>query len=505
MRAVGKTASQWRLPPIFGLVAVLAVALLTLGPAERAFSRDAAKAENQQSRAKATKTAKATKKSHSTKVAGRTGAKSGNQRLRAQAAARANYHPPSAAIVVDVNSGQELYVSNADELRHPASLTKIMTLYLLFEQLGAKKLALDSELPISAHAAAQAPTKLGLAPGQTITVEDAIKALVTKSANDIAVAIAEALGGDEPTFARKMTRKAHALGMAKTVYVNASGLPDPGQVTTAREQAILARAIQDRFPQQYRYFSMPAFHYRGRTIANHNRLLGRVEGVDGIKTGFTLASGYNLASSVRRGKKHLVAVVLGGSSASSRDTKMEHLIEDNIEKAAAVRTAPVTAETVVVADDSPNAPDVMAPMAFSSAGIPGGFAATQPDLAGVFDGAEADRAIATTRLVRQASAGTPDVVAQGDAALADEPTEVEQNSVPVEEAAAETSDRDLLQPMLAVLGGSLASVFGLQLVIFRSRRKRKPAIARGPIPRIQVALLHRPAPLRRRARTDSNR
>src|SRR5450759_5049666 len=170
VRAVGKTASQWRLPPIFGLVAVLAVALLTLGPAERAFSRDAAKAENQQSRAKATK------KSHSTKVAGRTGAKSGNQRLRAQAAARANYHPPSAAIVVDVNSGQELYVSNADELRHPASLTKIMTLYLLFEQLGAKKLALDSELPISAHAAAQAPTKLGLAPGQTITVEDAIKA-----------------------------------------------------------------------------------------------------------------------------------------------------------------------------------------------------------------------------------------------------------------------------------------------------------------------------------------
>ena len=380
MRAVGKTASQWRLPPIFGLVAVLAVALLTLGPAERAFSRDAAKAENQQSRAKATK------KSHSTKVAGRTGAKSGNQRLRAQAAARANYHPPSAAIVVDVNSGQELYVSNADELRHPASLTKIMTLYLLFERFGAKKLALDSELPISAHAAAQAPTKLLTCSG------------------------ADHHGGRRHQGAGHQIRQRHRgrdRGSARRRRANLrpqndpqgacardgkdglrqckSGLPDPGQMTTAREQAILRARHPDRFPQQYRYFSMPAFHYRGRTIANHNRLLGRVEGVDGIKTGFTLASGYNLASSVRRGKKHLVAVVLGGSSASSRDTKMEHLIEDNIEKAAAVRTAPVTTETVVVADDSPNAPDVMAPMAFSSTGIPGGFAATQPDLAGVFD------------------------------------------------------------------------------------------------------------------------
>ena len=171
------------------------------------------------------------------------------------------YNPPYAALVVDANSGQVLHAANADSLRHPASLTKIMTLYLLFEQLEAGKLKLDSRLEVSEHASQQAPSKLGLAPGQTIAVEDAIRALVTKSANDAAVVVAEAIGGDEETFARLMTRKARALGMTRTVYVNASGLPDDEQITTARDQVTLGRAIQDRFPRYYRYFATPSFAY----------------------------------------------------------------------------------------------------------------------------------------------------------------------------------------------------------------------------------------------------
>src|SRR5205085_2610847 len=225
-----------------------------------------------------------------------------------------------------------------DALRHPASLTKIMTLYLLFERLEAGKLSLDSEMDVSEHASEQSPTKLGLRPGQTIRVEDAIKGLVTRSANDAAVVIAEAIAGDEGDFARQMTRKARALGMTRTVYRNASGLPDDNQVTTARDQSTLGRAIQDRFPRYYRYFSTVAFNYRGHAIRNHNRLLGNVEGVDGIKTGYTRASGFNLVSSMRRGNRHLVGVVLGGRSGGSRDAIMRNLLAENLDKAASKRT-----------------------------------------------------------------------------------------------------------------------------------------------------------------------
>src|SRR6185437_7226268 len=165
------------------------------------------------------------------------------------------YTPPSSAIVVDGNTGAVLHASNADALRHPASLTKVMTLYLLFERLEAGKIRLDTPLKVSEHASEQAPTKLGLKPGQTIAVEDAIKAVVTKSANDAAVVIAENLGGSEEAFCAQMTQKAHALGMSRTTYVNASGLPDDEQITTARDQALLGRAIQDRFPRLYRFFS----------------------------------------------------------------------------------------------------------------------------------------------------------------------------------------------------------------------------------------------------------
>src|SRR5271166_747936 len=253
----------------------------------------------------------------------------------------ADYRPPYAAIVLDANSGQVLHEANADEPRHPASVTKIMTLYLLFEQIEAGKFKLDTPLQISAQAAMQPPTKLGLKPNGTITVDDAIKGLCTRSANDGAVVVSEAVGGSEGEFGRLMTLKARELGMANTTYVNASGLPAEEQVTTARDQAILGRAIQDRFPEFYRYFSTLNFRYHGVDIHNHNALLGQVPGVDGIKTGYTEASGYNLVASVRRDTRHIVAVVLGGTSGATRDARMRQLIEEYIPRATAQRAAPV--------------------------------------------------------------------------------------------------------------------------------------------------------------------
>jgi D-alanyl-D-alanine carboxypeptidase len=255
-----------------------------------------------------------------------------------------SYSPPFSSIIVDGNSGATLSANNPDASRHPASLTKIMTLYLLFERLDAGKMKLDTEMEVSEHASEQAPTKLGLRPNQTITVEDAIKGLVTRSANDAAVVIAEAIAGDEDEFAKLMTRKARALGMSRTVYHNASGLPDDDQVTTARDQSTLGRAIQDRFPRYYRYFSTTAFNYHGHSIANHNHLLGSVEGVDGIKTGYTRASGFNLVTSMRRGNRHLVGVVMGGHSGGSRDAIMRSLLAENLEKASTRRTVAAITE-----------------------------------------------------------------------------------------------------------------------------------------------------------------
>jgi D-alanyl-D-alanine carboxypeptidase len=252
--------------------------------------------------------------------------------------------PKFASIIVDGNSGAVLQATSPDGLRHPASLTKIMTLYLLFERLEAGKMKLDTEMPVSKHAAEQDPTKLNLRVGQTIRVEDAIKGLVTRSANDAAVVIAEAIAGDEDDFAAMMTRKARALGMSKTVYRNANGLPNDEQVTTARDQATLGRAIQDRFPRYYRYFATATFNWRGQSIRNHNHLLGNVEGVDGIKTGYTRASGFNLVSSIRRGNRHLVGVVLGGRSGGSRDAIMRNLLAENLDKAATSRTVAAISE-----------------------------------------------------------------------------------------------------------------------------------------------------------------
>jgi D-alanyl-D-alanine carboxypeptidase len=257
---------------------------------------------------------------------------------------RESYSPAFASIIVDANSGATLASNSPDGIRHPASLTKIMTLYLLFERLESGKMTVDTEMPVSEHASEQDPTKLGLRPGQTLRVEDAIKGIVTRSANDAAVVIAEAIGGDEDDFAKMMTRKARALGMVRTTYVNASGLPADEQVTTARDQATLGRAIQDRFPRYYRYFATEAFNFRGHTIHGHNHLLGNVEGVDGIKTGYTRASGFNLVTNLRRGNRHLVGVVMGGRSGGSRDATMRSLLAENLDKAANTRTVAAITE-----------------------------------------------------------------------------------------------------------------------------------------------------------------
>ena len=265
-------------------------------------------------------------------------------RHRHHAVAKSSYSPAFASIIIDANSGKTLQATSADSLRHPASLTKIMTLYLLFERLESGKLKLDSTMDVSENASEQAPTKLGLQPGQTLRVEDAIKGLVTRSANDAAVVIAESLGGSEDAFAKDMTRKARALGMSKTTYTNASGLPDDDQVTTARDQATLGRAIQERFPKYYRYFATEAFNYRGRVIRNHNRLIGRVEGVDGIKTGYTRASGFNLVTSMKRGNRFIVGVVLGGRSGGSRDAIMRNLLAEHLDEASTKRTVAAIVE-----------------------------------------------------------------------------------------------------------------------------------------------------------------
>jgi D-alanyl-D-alanine carboxypeptidase len=263
---------------------------------------------------------------------------------RAKAEAGESYQPSYASIVVDANSGAVMQATNADSPRHPASLTKIMTLYLLFERLEQGKIKLSTDLPVSAHAAMQAPSKLGLKPGESIRVETAIRAIVTKSANDVAVIVAEALGGDEASFATMMTAKAKALGMSQTLYRNASGLPDEQQITTARDQAILGRAIQDRFPNHYQYFATRSFEYRGKSIRNHNHLLGVVDGVDGIKTGYIHDSGFNIVTSVRRANRRIVAVVFGGRTASARDARVTSLIDNNINIAAVKRTAPPVIE-----------------------------------------------------------------------------------------------------------------------------------------------------------------
>ncbi len=230
------------------------------------------------------------------------------------------------SIVIDAKTGEVLSEYNADAVTYPASLTKMMTLYLTFDALERKQITLDQRFPISAHAAAQEPTKLDLVAGETVSVRDLILGIVTQSANDAAVVLAEGLGGTELAFAERMTRVAHAMGMEHTNYHNASGLPDPLQRSTARDIAMLARHLYLDFPHEYAYFATEDFKFHGVTYGNHNHLMNSFRGMDGIKTGFIRASGFNLAASAVRDHRRLIGVVMGGQSAHARDLKMAALL-----------------------------------------------------------------------------------------------------------------------------------------------------------------------------------
>lgn len=238
-----------------------------------------------------------------------------------------------AAIVVDANTGKVLFDRNSRDLRYPASLTKMMTLYMLFEALETGRVDPAAQLPVTAFAASKPPSRLGLRPGQHIDVQTAILALCVRSANDVATVVAEYLGDSEARFAEMMTSKARQLGMNSTTFRNASGLPDADQRTSARDMAVLSTALRKRFPQHYHYFSNREFSYAGKIIRGHNDLLGRVDGVDGLKTGYIRASGFNLATSAGRGGRRIVAVVMGGETARARNAHMEELIEMYLPKA----------------------------------------------------------------------------------------------------------------------------------------------------------------------------
>ncbi|MGQ0583467.1 MAG: D-alanyl-D-alanine carboxypeptidase family protein [Reyranella sp.] len=248
----------------------------------------------------------------------------------------------TAYLIVDATSGREISSDQADELRHPASLTKLMTIYLTFSALDSGRLALGDSLPVSANALNAPPTKMGLTPGGTVSVRDATMALITRSANDAAVVLAEALGGDEQNFARLMTQRARQLGMTSTVFRNASGLPHREQVTTARDQARLANALMREYPHYYAVFAVQSYTYRGRPLDNHNRMLGSYEGADGLKTGYTAASGFNLVMSAVRDNRRLIGVVMGGESAGRRDRQMADLMDRGFASAQSIGVSPWT-------------------------------------------------------------------------------------------------------------------------------------------------------------------
>lgn len=253
--------------------------------------------------------------------------------LLAPAAASTHAAPGFSAVTVDARTGKVLFSVEPDSQRHPASLTKVMTLYILFQELKAGRLKLTSQFTASAYSASRPPSRLGLKPGGRIIVEDAIKALVTRSANDVAATIGENISGSEKAFAARMTRTARSMGMTRTTFRNASGLPDTQQVTTARDMATLSLRIQRDFPEYYPYFRISGFTYKGTVIRTHNRLLGRFAGTDGIKTGYIRASGYNLTSSVARNGKRLVGVVLGAKSGASRNKYMMAMLDKQFRQA----------------------------------------------------------------------------------------------------------------------------------------------------------------------------
>lgn len=244
--------------------------------------------------------------------------------LGAQSTASAEKY---ASIVIDLETDQVLHARHADAPRYPASLTKAMTLYMLFDAMKSGEVKLYEHLPVSRAAASQPPSSLRLRAGSTITTKDAINALITKSANDVAVVVAERLGGTEQRFATLMTAKAEAMGMESTTFKNASGLPNSQQLSTARDMSVLAERLLQDHADYYGYFANTKFSWGRANYRNHNKLIGKVSGVDGIKTGYTRASGFNLMASAKRRGRRVVAIMFGGSTARSRDQHVSDLIE----------------------------------------------------------------------------------------------------------------------------------------------------------------------------------
>ncbi len=265
---------------------------------------------------------------------------------------------PGADLIAEADTGRILYGENIYSLRHPASLTKIMTLYMVFAALDQGRLSLSDTLPVSDYASTMPPSKLGLKPGERIRVRDAILGLVTQSANDVAVVLAEGVGGSEWRFGEMMTQQARALGMKRTVYRNASGLHDDEQVTTAFDQAILARAMLYHFPKYYSFFKTRAYTWEGVTHKNHNHLMGRYEGMDGIKTGFIRQSGFNLVASARRYGKRLIGVVFGGKTAKLRDNRMAQLLDNGFQRVVAEGRVSTRMAAIPVIQNDADAADV---------------------------------------------------------------------------------------------------------------------------------------------------
>lgn len=244
----------------------------------------------------------------------------------------ADYNKKYAAFVMDADTGFIFHRENANKKLHPASLTKMMTLILLFDALESGKLRMNTRLKISKHAASMIPSKIGLKPGQSIKARDAIAALATKSANDIAVAVAEKLGGSEKNFARLMTKKARSIGMSRTIFKNASGLHHPKQISTARDMAKLSRVLIKNYPKYYHFFSASSFRYQGKTYHSHNKLMKTYAGMDGLKTGYIRASGFNLAASAVRGNRRLIGVVFGGKTGRERNARMAQILDQSFAK-----------------------------------------------------------------------------------------------------------------------------------------------------------------------------
>lgn len=360
------------------------------------------------------------------------------------------------ALVIDATSGKIIRQENADAIRHPASLTKMMTLYMTFAALERGQLTLNQRLFVSPQAASQSPSKLGLRPGDRLRVEDAILGLVTQSANDAAVVLAESQGGSEARFAQMMTSTAQKLGMTNTVFKNASGLPNKQQVTTARDMAKLALALLRHYPQYYQYFSTPAFEYAGEVHYNHNRLMARFEGMDGIKTGFINASGFNLVASAVRDGHRLVGVVFGGRTAALRDNQMEKLMTASFDAVREMDRAPQMAskETGVVVKEIaaaqtaagqvalPNATAVPATVASAAAAAPSVMQRPQTAQSNVVDNS-----------IKQQPVG------EGDADLQPEPAVVTREQVN------------------AMLAAQPADSWGIQIGAYNDRASAQRALA----------------------------